>query len=138
MKAKQPKPDCTSCGACCVSPNDQPSFCDLTSAELESLSPQFIAKNVEITSTFKHLLHGGHRPPDALRTRWKTMKSGPFKGFELCVCCMLDGSVMRKVHCRIYETRPSICRKALKPGDRMCLMLRKALSDEKAKALKGI
>lgn len=119
------KPDCRACGACCWSVQDQPSFCDLTPHELKKMSPQFLAANVELIPLIDQLTRG--YPQGALRTKWRLMKSGPFKGIEACVCCLLDGSLMKSVRCRIYAKRPSTCRRAVKPGDRSCRALRRLL-----------
>jgi Fe-S-cluster containining protein len=40
---------------------------------------------------------------------------------------MLEGTLMKKVRCRIYETRPSVCRNAVKPGNKNCLEIRRIL-----------
>lgn len=121
----KPLPNCTECGACCWVPYERDDYCDLTEKEYKRFSPQFRAKNVKVYGAFSMLCRGA--PPAALRTRWKKQTSGPFKGSELFVCCMLDGSVLHRVRCRIYETRPRVCRKAVKPGSRACLAIRSEL-----------
>jgi Fe-S-cluster containining protein len=70
---------------------------------------------------------GGYLPAGAMKTKWQRMKSGPFKGARLNVCRMLEGSVLGKVRCRIYDTRPRACREAVKPGDRACRQIRTML-----------
>jgi hypothetical protein len=114
---------------------DQDYFCDLTVKEAEKMSEQFRRANVAWTHPFNKLISllSGKRLPDAaLRTKWRLMKSGPFKDCEVCVCCMLRGSLMKNVRCHIYENRPSICRSAVKPGDKNCLELRRILRREEA------
>jgi len=101
------------------------SFCDLMPAEVDAMSPQFIAKNVHFTRIFEQIIY--KHPPAALRTRWTEQKAGPLKGNRACVCCQLSGSLMHKVRCRIYENRPSVCRRAVKPGDKNCKVMRQIL-----------
>jgi Fe-S-cluster containining protein len=121
------KPDCKTCGACCWSFQDREVWCDLTEKESTAFSPQFRARNVLETSVFGMLVRG--EPSSALRTKWVEAKAGPLKGMELCVCCQLNGSLLHRVKCRIYENRPSVCRKALQPGDRSCLEARALLEE---------
>lgn len=124
---KKMKIDCRTCGACCWSVVDQTNFCDLTDAEVRRFSPQFRAANVEHNSLLHVLVSQGRVPEAALRTKWRKMRSGPLKGAEVLVCCMLRGSVLRHVRCAIYETRPFVCRRAVKPGDKTCLLVRQML-----------
>lgn len=124
MSAKRTVPDCTTCGVCCVAMHDQSCFCDLTTQEVARMSSQFRAANVEYSSILDHLI--GQVPYAAFKTRWRKMKAGPLKGGEVCACCMLDGAVLKRVRCRIYATRPSVCRRAVKPGDNVCRELRRA------------
>ena len=123
MPRRTSVPDCRTCGACCWSTQDQEYFCDLTSDEVDAMSPQFIAKNVHFTRLIDRIVK--RHPPASLRTRWKVQKSGPFKDVEACVCCQLDGSLMHKVKCLIYGSRPSVCRNAVKPGDKSCVEIRR-------------
>jgi len=109
---------------------DQDYYCDLTVKEVEKMSDQFCRANVTWTHPFDLFvakLENRQVPDAALRTKWRLMKSGPFKGTEVCVCCMLEGALMKKVRCRIYETRPSVCRNAVKPGNKNCLEIRRIL-----------
>jgi Fe-S-cluster containining protein len=122
--------DCTKCGACCWCHADQDYFCDLTEEEISRLSPQFIRANVRISRSidvFAARCDGRYLPVGALKTKWRRMKSGPFKGTKLNVCRMLEGSVLKRVRCRVYETRPKACREAVKPGDEACLQVRSML-----------
>lgn len=123
-------PSCTECGACCVSASDQNVFCDLTEQEAAALSPQFKSANVRTLSLLAVIIgrsQGRNTPWYALRTKWLLSRAGPLKGIEANVCCMLQGSLLHKVRCRIYDKRPSVCRTAVKPGDRACKKLRRAL-----------
>lgn len=134
MTKKRPAtpPDCLSCGACCVSLQDQEVFCDATPEDLEKFSKAWVKKNVIFTSTFDLLvraLDGRYEPWAALRTEWRTQKTGPLKGVDACACIALKGSIMDAVKCSIYEKRPRVCHVAVVPGDRTCLDLRRMFAD---------
>ena len=121
--------DCRACGVCCVCPQDQGYYCDVTPEDIERLSKKFVTENVAFTSPFDMMamIIDGHRVMGgAIRTTWRTMRQGPFKGYEMNTCVALQGSVMHKVSCSIYKNRPDVCRIALKPGDKSCLDVRKA------------
>ncbi len=64
-----------------------------------------------------------------IRTRPTLNKAGPLKGTEDCRCVSLRGSIGKQVSCSIYEKRPDVCRKALKPGDRQCAVVRRTFKD---------
>jgi Fe-S-cluster containining protein len=119
--------NCVECGACCWSIQEQASFCDLTEAECDRFTPQFLSKNVEFFSIFDRFVSCQKLPAAALRTKWLLNKSGPFKGVETLVCCQLDGSILQKVRCKIYEKRPGTCKRSVKPGDRTCRQIRNLL-----------
>lgn len=127
MSTRCEKYDCTKCGACCWCFRNQAYFCDLTRKELKRLSPQFKAKNVHEFSMLDQIAF--NTPTAALKTKWTEMKSGPLKGFDLCVCCQLKGNILKSAHCKIYEARPSACRKAVKPGDKTCRQIRTMIKD---------
>jgi Fe-S-cluster containining protein len=98
---------------CCVAPHDQAGFADVTAADQRRLGARVVRLHVV----------GG-----AMRTQWRTQRSGPFAGWEMCTCRMLRGSVGRRVSCRIYDRRPRVCRAAVRPGDTVCRALRAAMS----------
>lgn len=127
------KPDCLSCGACCVAPNDQEVFCDVEEKDLERLGSAWVRRNVLLSSSldrFAAALGGQSRDAyGAIKTRWTMQRSGPLKGFELCSCVALKGSVMSGVKCSVYEKRPETCRTAVIPGDRTCREIRRAFTD---------
>jgi len=102
--------DCRRCGACCISWEDQETYCDVLEADKRRLSKSFVEKNI---------IDG------AIRTKWKQIRSGPLRGFEMNSCAALRGSVMHRVCCSIYENRPKTCRVAVKPGDRVCKEIRR-------------
>jgi Fe-S-cluster containining protein len=99
---------CLSCGACCFSPYGQKWFADLGPGEGRKL-PR------------KQIEH------DAIKTVERTMDGGILKGLTLRVCCCLDGSVMHRVSCSIYEKRPDACKK-FEPGSFGCRLLRMGLA----------
>ena len=132
------KPDCCTCGCCCVSTYDQESFCDVTEEDLSHFTPAWIRRNVVGFSVFDMALAMlDNSPvagcPGALRTKWTTQKAGPLKGLQACTCFALRGSLLSKVSCSIYENRPHACREAIKPGNKVCKQLRRTylkLKDE--------
>ena len=124
------KPDCRTCGACCICSEDQGAYCDLTEEDEKRLSRTFVKKNVVHEFTISHLVYairGREYPYGVIKTRWKKMKSGPLRGYEMNVCAALRGSVMSKTSCSIYKNRPQVCRDAVKPGTRYCKEIRACL-----------
>jgi Fe-S-cluster containining protein len=111
--------------------HDQDRFCDLLDKDLEKFSPQFIRMNVRWTSIIDYAtqtLVGGKRLPGAvLKTKELHPTAGPYKKVNFCVCCMLDGSPMTRVKCRIYARRPAVCKTAVRPGDKNCVSIRRIL-----------
>lgn len=125
----QKKPDCLTCGVCCVCPRDQEYYCDMTPEDMERLDKKFIKSSVGFMSPFDMLvmaIDGHNIMGGAILTKWRTMRSGPFKSYEINTCKALRGSVMHKVSCSIYENRPEACREAVKPGDKACRDVRRA------------
>ena len=124
---------CLKCGACCISPHDQPAFCDVTDKDMERLGKRLVRLHVLQSNQLDRLasiLDGGYCPQGAIKTAWREQKTGPLKGFELCACSALRGSVLSKVSCSVYEKRPEVCRKAVKPGDRVCRIIRRAFKQQ--------
>ena len=118
------KPDCCKCGVCCISFQEQDVYCDVTAEDVQRLPLRFVHKNVRFTSTFDMLVFAP-QPLAAIATVWKKQCTGPAKGYELCVCAALRGSIMKQVNCAVYDKRPDVCRGAIKPGDRNCREVRK-------------
>lgn len=113
--------DCRTCGICCIGFEDGKVFCNMSESDLNKLSPGFVNRNVIIL--FDNIL--GHADCyAAIKTRWKVVKAGPFKGYEFNICAALRGSIMSKVSCSIYKNRPNVCKTAVIPGDRTCNNLR--------------
>lgn len=122
--------DCRSCGACCVCPGDQLEYCDVTFEDIERLNKTFVSKYVRQISTFDNLANALNSRRSSVAgtivTKWKTMKQGPLRSYEMNTCAALGGSVMHKVSCSIYKVRPTTCRVAVELGDRTCKEVRRA------------
>lgn len=131
-RRKKEPPDCLSCGACCVALHDQEVFCDVDEEDVARLPKGWVKKNVmfsrPIDRAFAAML-GPPAPHGAIKTEWKKQRAGDLKGFELCSCVALKGSVMSSVKCSVYEKRPDTCRTAVVPGDRTCLDVRRLFKD---------
>ncbi len=106
--------DCRKCGICCTSLTYEDTYVNLTPKDEENLGKRFVRLNV-IKSE--------------IRTRPTINKTGPLKGVEDCRCIALRGSLARQVSCSVYERRPDVCRKALRPGDKQCHEVRRMFSD---------
>lgn len=106
--------DCLKCGICCTSLTWEETYVNLTPKDEERLGKRYVKL---------HVING------EIRTRPKINKSGPLQGVEDCRCASLRGSIIKKVRCSIYEKRPDVCRKALKPGDRQCIAVRQMFKD---------
>jgi len=120
-------PSCRECGACCIAPAQQGSFCDVTEQDKKRLGKKFVRLHVigsSFIERFSDMFCGAPHRPDAIDTRWRVMSAGPLATYEFNTCSMLRGSVMKRVSCRIYDKRPRACRVAVEPGDATCLALR--------------
>lgn len=118
---------CRSCGLCCVSPQDQDVYCDVDSEDIERLGRRWSRLHVELTGCFDwlaHALSGDRLPFGAIRTETREVRTGPLRGYRVCACVALKGSVMHRVGCTVYERRPQVCREAVHPGDRFCRQIR--------------
>jgi len=127
VTTKKQKPECTQCGLCCICTQDQDRFCDVTEKDEKRLGAALTKRYVIHTSLFEAccMRDDGLRFPDgALATRWRTMSRGPFRGWSMCTCVFLEGTVRARVRCRVYDRRPDVCRKAMVPGERACINLR--------------
>lgn len=119
---------CLSCGACCVAPQDTDAFCDVSDEDAERLGKRFVRLHVLQTHPIMGLLHD-RVPSGAIRTMWRKQTRGPHRGFKILTCTMLTGNVDHRVRCRIYDKRPDVCRRAVKPGDTACRAIRRAFRD---------
>ena len=134
-RAPKELPDCKACGACCVAPEDQESYCDVTVEDVVRLSKRLgkrvVERNTVGPTSFERLaaaIDPTHElAPMVLRTAWRRVRSGPMRGFQMNSCVMLRGSVMHQVACSVYKDRPEVCKSAVQPGNRMCLAIRKEM-----------
>lgn len=104
---------------------EQDSYCNMTQEEVDSFSRQFVTRNV----LFPNLLDAMFGEPPSLKTKCLVSKRGPLAGVSAVTCCMLDGSLMHRVKCRVYDRRPSVCRRVIQPGDKHCREIRKLFQD---------
>lgn len=126
-------PDCRSCGACCVGPLDQESYADLDEADLKRLGPRrrhLLVFQPSPFQTFVQALGGPSIRSASMRTSWRSAKTGKWAGHQFCACVALRGSVGHQVSCSIYDVRPAVCRDAVKPGDRVCLEIRRRMQEQ--------
>lgn len=123
---------CTKCGLCCIALQDQKSFCDLTSTDLDKLPAKSRRCDVcYFTSldVFLNTLRGGTQAVGAIKTKYRKVKSGPLKDFTICACVFLQGNPLQSTKCAIYKNRPRTCHTAVKRGDETCKFLRQKYID---------
>lgn len=102
--------DCRSCGACCLGGHsDGRGWADCTIEDVKRMTRQVRAKLVSV-----HGSSHGFAYSDA-RYATPTISTEEFGE----VCSFLRGTPTKRVSCRIYETRPEVCRN-YKPGSRGC------------------
>lgn len=126
------KPNCQTCGVCCVAPHTQDRFADVSDDDLKRLGRRLIRLHVVATAPIDLLtaaIDGRLRPSAAMTTTMVREKRGPLKSWEACRCSALKGDLMQKVRCAIYEKRPDVCRTAVRPGDRTCRELRRVFKE---------
>jgi Fe-S-cluster containining protein len=108
-----PKPkitgeDCRSCGACCLGGlDDGRGWADCTVEDVKRMTAQVRAQLVSIK--YGSWIHTEAR---AATPTTSTKEFGE-------VCSFLRGTPGKRVSCRIYETRPDVCRN-YKPGSLGC------------------
>lgn len=120
--------DCLKCGLCCCSLEDTDRFANVSLEDKERLGKKLTKRLVRGPETMEYMTYYmGMRsfPEDAIKTKRRRQKEGPLKGQTLCQCACLEGTVLQEVRCTIYDVRPEVCRKAVKPGDPTCRKLRK-------------
>lgn len=124
-------PNCQECGACCVAFHDQDAFANVDEDDMTRMGPKLVRLLVLQPSSFDSLALAlsGNVAQTAIKTKWVKNRTGPLRDFKLCRCKALDGDVLNQVSCSIYETRPRVCREAVKPGDRVCREVRRAMFD---------
>ena len=124
------RPDCRTCGVCCVSLQDQDSFCDVTPADVMRLGTRWAKRNVVFPDGWERMERGWPTAiAGVIKTAWRKQRSGPMKGAAACVCVALRGSLRHKVECSVYEKRPRACRVAVKTGDKTCLAVRRMFEE---------
>lgn len=137
-KVPKEKPDCLTCGVCCVSAHDNPIWAEVLLADCKRLGPSWCRRNVLGYNTMDLLtrvLDHGPAFMGGIKTRWRKLAAGPFKGVEVCACVALKGNIMHKVECSVYKHRPKVCRNALRPGERQCHEARRMFKDAAEDAL---
>lgn len=128
------KPDCTTCGLCCISLDDNEVYCNLEEEDIDRI-PKRYKKYIQPVSVFRQLVAQVNSglvedyPVTALATKEIIPRSGPCKGVTLCVCALLQGTPLKKISCAIYKQRPKACHKAVVPGDKTCRWIRKQVQE---------
>lgn len=124
---------CTSCGVCCVAPSQQDVFADVDERDIVRLGKK-ARSLVRAQNPFDitNLLDGEHQPYAAIATRWRRMRAGPLRGWSINGCAALQGDLLHKCACSVYENRPRVCRTAVRPGDRTCRELRQVFKKRAA------
>ena len=97
--------DCQHCGACCISDYDAEDYVHVTNEEAEDFWERKLGKLLHEERTF------GGSPMLSMRT--KHDRTGN------CRCIALRGTIGKKVHCSVYDIRPSVCR-GFTPGSNVC------------------
>ena len=118
---------CLSCGACCIAPYNQDSFCDVDEKDMKRMGTPLVRRLVRHPEVFDlacAALDGRAAPSPDIETKKRRVRLGVLRGVTTCQCAALKGDPMHSVQCSIYEVRPSVCRVAVKPGDRTCRQIR--------------
>lgn len=105
--------DCKSCGACCIGGDEGQGWADCSAEDVMRMTRQVRAQLVPIRS-------GGWSFTD----RWYATPTVMTKAGG--ACAFLRGTPGKHVSCRIYETRPEVCRK-FKPGSANYRTMRKEI-----------
>lgn len=111
------KPDSLTCGACCVSLENDQAFCNVDEEDQKRLDRRFLAKHLR---TVYFPMEG--TAEEALAVKDIKAKTGPLKGIHMNVCVALRGSPMSRVSCSIYSKCPKVC-DSIKAGDKTCLRI---------------
>jgi len=105
-------PDCRKCGACCVGEYADHYHAICSPSDVVRMSRK--ARKRLVTSSFRDV-HPG--------------QEGYAKTDGEARCVFLRGTVGSRCSCRIYETRPKVCRD-FKAGARICADVRRAFFGE--------
>ena len=108
--------DCQTCGACCVASEDMRGYADIGAEDWEALQqvPNFMEYVVGDLYWY---------PYERIETKYVKPQIGPCAYNTLCVCSALQGTPGVDCGCKIYEHRPTVCRR-LEPGSKYCLQAR--------------
>jgi Fe-S-cluster containining protein len=106
------KPDCRSCGACCVGTDTSDGWADCTDEDVRRMSRRVRATLVPISPGWNY------------STSWCATPVVTTKKFG-AVCAFLRGTPGKRCSCAIYGTRPNTCR-SFEPGARGCWEVRLA------------
>lgn len=101
--------DCHTCGVCCAGSYADADHADCTVTDVIRMSRAVRTKLVNNWRSF------GVRPGES----GATATDGEGR------CVFLRGVIGRRTSCRIYATRPTVCRE-FRPGSRRCKAARKA------------
>jgi Fe-S-cluster containining protein len=107
--------DCRSCGACCRgSYDDDSGWADCSVEDVLRMSRAVRARLVPLHHGLAW--HSAHlATPASVTEMWGKL------------CDFLRGTPGKRVSCRIYQTRPKVCRD-FKPGSRSCIDARLELN----------
>jgi Fe-S-cluster containining protein len=97
--------DCRSCGACCIGGDEGDGWADCTTEDVMRMTRQARAQLVPTSPGWAHT-DRWYATPTVM-----TDTGG--------ACAFLRGTPGKRVTCRIYETRPEVCRD-FRPGSRGC------------------
>lgn len=116
QKRSSGTPDCRTCGACCIGGyDDGGGWADCTVEDVIRMSrrvrDQLVSLHVGWATTDKYLAT-------------PTVFSESFGDS----CKFLRGTPGKRVSCRIYETRPEVCRD-FKPGSKRCKEARREIEE---------
>jgi len=104
--------DCQSCGACCLGGDEGQGWADCTVEDILRMTRQVRAQLVPLQLGWSHT------------ERWWAT---PVVMTKLGgACTFLRGTPGKRVSCRIYETRPGVCRN-FKPGSASCRAARQKI-----------
>ena len=99
--------NCRTCGACCSGGlDDSDGYADVTLVDVARLKPSTRRRLVPMRYGWEYN-DGAFATPSKFDEQWGKC------------CAFLRGTPGRRVSCRIYEDRPTICRK-FRPGSRAC------------------
>lgn len=99
--------DCQTCGACCISVYDSPTYVDVSIEDV---------KRMTLLQRAKYVVDDPHRQWSHLATRVEP-KTGRI------ICAAHRGTTGKTSSCEIYTKRPDLCR-SFRPGNPACRQAR--------------